>query len=98
MAVRNKEMLLMRASKLRELPKSTHKDRDNNKKQNVETLVSIRSFNKPVLSEADFRPFSRNSLCEIGYIVFLISQTLRFSLFLKQRVVVSGVVPVWNLS
>jgi len=56
-------MLLMRAFKLRELPKSTLKDRVNNKEQNTEKLVSIRSYSKPVLSEADFRPFSGKRLC-----------------------------------
>ena len=48
--VRNKEMLLMRASKLRELPKSTLKARFKNKEQNTEKLVSIRSYSKLVLS------------------------------------------------
>jgi hypothetical protein len=63
MAVRNKEMLLMRASKLCELPKSTLKDRVNNKEQNTEKLVRIRSYSKPVLSETDFRPFSGKGIC-----------------------------------
>jgi hypothetical protein len=63
MGFKNKEMLLMLASKLRELPKSTLKDRVNNKEQNTEKLVSIRSYSKPVLSEADFRPSSGKRLC-----------------------------------
>jgi hypothetical protein len=44
MAVRNKEMLLMRTSKLCELPKSTLKYRVNNKERNTEKLVSIRNY------------------------------------------------------
>jgi len=44
MTVRNKEMLLMRASKLCELSKSTLKYTVNNKEQNTEKLVSIRSY------------------------------------------------------
>jgi len=43
-AVRNKEMLLMRTSKLCELPKSTLKYRVNNKERNTEKLVSIRNY------------------------------------------------------
>jgi len=62
MAVRKKEMLLMRASKLCELPKSSLKA-VNNKEQNTEKLVRIRSHSKPVLSEADFRPFSGKGIC-----------------------------------
>lgn len=76
MAFRNKEMLLMQASKPCELPKPTLKGRVNNKEQNTEKLVRVRSYSKPVLSEADCRPsLGRGYVGEIGNIVFLISQT-----------------------
>jgi hypothetical protein len=45
----------MRASTLGGVPKSTLKDRVNNKKQNIEKLVNFRSCRKLVLSEAEFR-------------------------------------------
>jgi hypothetical protein len=51
MAVRKREMRLLRASKLREVPKSTFKDKVNSEDQNIEKLraVNIRSCRKPVL-------------------------------------------------
>jgi hypothetical protein len=51
MAVRNKEMGLLRASKLYDGPKSTLKDKVNHKEQNVEKLVNIRIGRKPILPE-----------------------------------------------
>lgn len=50
-----KEMPSMRASTLDEVPKSTLKDKVNNKEQNTEKLVNFRSCRKLVLSEAEFR-------------------------------------------
>jgi len=57
MSFRNKEMRLLRASELREVPTSTLKDKVNNKEENTERLVNIRRSREPVLSEVDFRCF-----------------------------------------
>jgi hypothetical protein len=54
---RNKEMRLLRAFELCEVPKSTRKDTVNNKVENIEKLVNIPGSRKPVLSEVDFRCF-----------------------------------------
>jgi hypothetical protein len=51
MAVRNKEMGLMQASKLYEVPKSTMKGKVNGKEQNTEEVINIRIRWKTVLPE-----------------------------------------------
>jgi hypothetical protein len=48
MAFRKKEMCIMRASKLGEVPKSTLKVKVNNKEQNIEKLFNFRSCTKLV--------------------------------------------------
>jgi hypothetical protein len=50
-AVRNKEMGLLRASKLFEVPKLTLKDKVKSKEQSIEKLVNIRNSRKSVLPE-----------------------------------------------
>jgi hypothetical protein len=52
MAVRNKKMGLLRASKLFEVPKSTLKDKVKSNEQNIEKIVNIRIGRKPVLPES----------------------------------------------
>jgi hypothetical protein len=54
----------MRASTLGEVPKSTLKDKVNNKDQNIEKLVNFQSCRKLVLSEAGFA--GRSYASEIG--------------------------------
>ena len=73
LSFRNKELLLLRTSELREVPTSTIKDKVNNKEENIEILVNIRGSRKPVLSEVEFRClFFLNSVRgEIGNILFL---------------------------
>jgi ribosomal protein L13E len=48
-AVRSKEMELKRASRVFEVPRSTLKDKVNNKETDVETLINTRLGRKPVL-------------------------------------------------
>jgi hypothetical protein len=50
-AVRNKEMGLLQASKVFEVPKLTLKDKVKSKEQSIEKLVNIRISRKPVLPE-----------------------------------------------
>jgi hypothetical protein len=52
MFVRNKEIGLLPASKLFEMPKSTLNGKVNSKEQSIETLVNIRIGRKPLLPEA----------------------------------------------
>ena len=74
----------MRASKLYELPKSTLKYTVNNKEQNTEKLVIIRSYSKPVFSEPEFRPFSEKRLCGRNWEHSIPNfANIAFSLFLK---------------
>ena len=54
---RDKELRLLRASELCEMPTTTLKDKVNKKEENIEKLVNIRGSRKPVLSEVDFRFF-----------------------------------------
>jgi hypothetical protein len=85
MFVRSKEMRLMRASKLREVPKSTLKDNVNKKEQyakknqSVLEVIASLSYVKQILG----RFLGRGYVGEIWNIVFLISHTLPYSLFLK---------------
>lgn len=85
MFVRSKEMRLMRASKLREVPKSTLKDNVNKKEQyakknqSVLEVIASLSYVKQILG----RFLGRGYVDEIWNIVFLISHTLPYSLFLK---------------
>ena len=83
MAVRNREMRLLRASKLREVPKSTFKDKVNSKDQNIEKLRAgnIRSCRKPVLLRQILSSFFSGRGC-VGKIknilvVFITSHTTR---------------------
>jgi len=57
MAVKKKEMHLLRPSKLREVQESKHKGEVNSREQNIEKSANISSFRKIVLSVADFRSF-----------------------------------------
>ena len=54
---RNKEMPLLRASELCEVPTSTVKNIVSNKEENIEKLVNTLGSRKPVLSEVELRCF-----------------------------------------
>jgi hypothetical protein len=74
MAVKSKEMRLLRSSKFWEVNKY-----QNTKKKNIENSVNISSFRKPVLSVAvQVVSSATGYVGENGNIVYLISHTMRF--------------------
>jgi len=85
MAVKSKEMRLLRSSKFWEVQESKHKDEVNSKEQNIEKSVNISSFRKPVLGVAvQVVSSARGYVGENGNIVYLISHTIHLPLFLEE--------------
>jgi hypothetical protein len=80
MAVRNKVMRSLRASKLCEVPRSKLKYKINNNEQNIEKSTNIRNCRKAILMKQISGIFFSGTgyVGEIRNIVFLISHTVFF--------------------